>query len=80
VAGFYPLGTPPLPCHSSKDLEEIKMEAVVCLSKADMEALFDKWNKDSEKNGWEKNPFDPKAQAEHFFEEAEAYLAAKPEN
>lgn len=56
------------------------MEAVVVLSKADMEALFDKWNKDSEKNGWDKNPFDAKAQAVHFFEEAEAYLAAKPEN
>jgi hypothetical protein len=47
------------------------MMPMVELTQEDMAKIFAKWNEDSEKNDWSKNPLDPKLQAEQFFQYAE---------
>lgn len=46
------------------------MEEAVTVTKADLKAIFERWNKEATENGWFENPLDPDKQAEQFFEYA----------
>lgn len=52
------------------------MNPSVQLTQEDINAIFERWNKDAEAGNWPENP-DPKAQGETFWTYANDYLNAK---
>jgi hypothetical protein len=49
----------------------------VKVTEEDCVSIFARWNEQAVENGWDKNPLDPKLQAEHFMLLANEHLNRK---